>query len=188
MDHLITKKQNIINTAADLFREKGYAATSMRNLAAAVGIEPSSIYSHIRSKEDLLIEICTSCADRFTSGMDEIYYSDVSDKKKIKHLIRLHLDIAYENPASITVFNDDWKFLPEPAMSSFVISRKDYESKFKRILVNGKKQGKFEFKNIDILFNIIIKMLHWSYTGIKSHSKEAVESELTEFILKSLNK
>jgi AcrR family transcriptional regulator len=188
MDTNISKKQNIINTAADLFREKGYAATSIRNLAAAVGLEPSSIYSHIRSKEDLLTEICTFCADRFSSGMNEIYFLDISEKKKLKHLIKLHLDIAYENPASITVFNDDWKFLPEQSMTSFIQERKEYEKKFKKILLDGKKHGKFEFDNIDILFSIIIKMLNWSYTGIKSHPREALEIELTQFILKSLNK
>ena len=116
----ITKKQFIINTAADLFQERGYNATSIRDLAAKVGLEPSSIYSHIRSKEDLLSEICMSCADRFSKGMNDIYFQDISPRKKMRALIQLHLDIAFDIPASVTVFNDEWRFLHEPVLSDFL--------------------------------------------------------------------
>lgn len=186
MELAITKKQHIINTAADLFKEKGYAATSIRDLASKVGLEPSSIYSHIKSKEDLLTEICLSCATRFSNGMNEIFFQDITERKKIKALIHLHLEIAYENPASVTVFNDEWKFLHEDAMAEFLESRKDYEKKFKKILTDGKKNGKFSFENEDIAFNIIIKMLSWSYVAIKKYNKESLETELTKFIIKAL--
>lgn len=184
----ITKKQFIINTAADLFQERGYSATSIRDLAAKVGLEPSSIYSHIRSKDDLLSEICMSCADRFSKGMNDIYFQDISPRKKMRALIQLHLDIAFDIPASVTVFNDEWRFLHEPVLSDFLEARKEYEKKIKKILTDGKKVGKFEFQNIDIVFSIIIKMLSWSHSAIKKFNKEALESELTSFITKTLNK
>lgn len=185
---VVSKKQNIINTAAYLFQEKGYNATSMRDLAAKVGLEPSSIYSHIRSKEDLLADICLSCANKFTNGMDHIFDQDISPRKKLKGLIQLHLDIAFEIPASVTVFNDEWRYLHEPVLSEFLDARKDYEKKFKKILTDGKKVGKFEFQNVDIVFNIIIKMLSWSSSASKKFDRLALEAELTAFIIKTLNK
>ncbi len=188
MTTAISKKQNIINTAADLFQEKGYNATSMRDLAAKVGLEPSSIYSHIRSKEDLLSEICMSCAERFTLGMQDIFDQDTSARKKVKELIQLHLDIAFDIPASVTVFNDEWRFLQEPVLSSFLDARKDYEKKFKKILTEGKKAGKFDFQNLDIVFNIIIKMLSWSHTAIKKYNRDELEAELNSLVIKILNK
>ena len=48
-----------------MFREKGYAGTSMRDLANAVGIEAASLYNHIKSKEDLLLQICVAVAQDF---------------------------------------------------------------------------------------------------------------------------
>ncbi|MBK8349286.1 MAG: TetR family transcriptional regulator [Saprospiraceae bacterium] len=184
---IANKKQFIISAAAELFKDKGYKATSIRDLAAKVGLEPSSIYSHIRSKEDLLSDICMTCADRFTAGMNDIYFMDISPRKKLKALIDLHLSIAYDIPASATVFNDEWKFLQEPVMSQFIEARKDYEKKFKKILSEGRKEGKFEFVNTEIVFNIIIKMISWSYSATNKYPKEELESELTTFILKSLN-
>jgi AcrR family transcriptional regulator len=183
----ISKKQVIINAAADLFKEKGYNATSVRDLASRVGLEPSSIYSHIRSKEDLLSEICMQCAFRFTEGMNTIYFEEISPRKKIKSLILLHLDIAYDNPASITVFNDEWRYLPSAVLSEFKAARKEYEKKFKKILLDGRKEGKFEFENVDVIFNIILKTLSWSYNAIKKHKKHELETELTGFLLRALN-
>ena len=72
-------------------------------------------------------------------------------------------------------------------MSQFIEARKDYEKKFKKILSEGRKEGKFEFVNTEIVFNIIIKMISWSYSATNKYPKEELESELTTFILKSLN-
>ncbi len=184
----ISKKQFIINTAADLFKEKGYSGTSIRDLASKVGLEPSSIYSHIKSKEELLSEICLGCARQFTDGMEEISVLKISVRKKIKALISLHLDMAFAYPASVTVFNDEWRHLPEPVLAEFILLRKEYEKKFKKILTEGKDEGKFEFGNTEIIFNTILKSLKWSYTAVKKYKKAELESELSEFILKALNK
>ena len=62
-----TKKQLILEAAARLFRDKGYAATSMRDLARAVDLKASSLYNHIGSKEEILqniSEICYFCTPK----------------------------------------------------------------------------------------------------------------------------
>ena len=67
-----TKKEIIQEAAAHLFRDKGYSATSMRDLAEAVNLKASSLYNHISSKEEILRNICFDNAHRFISGMEEV--------------------------------------------------------------------------------------------------------------------
>ena len=57
MDKTIPTKQKIVICAVDLFSAKGYAETSVRDIAAAVGIKPASLYNHFSSKDDLLLYI-----------------------------------------------------------------------------------------------------------------------------------
>jgi AcrR family transcriptional regulator len=182
------KKQVIIHSAAELFREKGFSATSIRDLAAKVGLEPSSIYSHIKSKEELLVEICLPFAEYFTNGMNEVYTSDQTPKRKIRDLIMLHLNVAYDHPASVTVFNDEWRFLPGNYLTQFLEMRKEYEKKFKEILNEGKKAGKFDFENVDIVFSFIIKTLHWSYEAVNKYKKMELEENIISLLTKALNK
>ncbi|MBK9256136.1 MAG: TetR/AcrR family transcriptional regulator [Saprospiraceae bacterium] len=182
------KKQTILDAAAVLFREKGYSATSIRDLAYRVGLEPSSIYSHIQSKEELLVTICLDCARQFTEGMQQIMESDYSPKKKLKKLIELHLHIAYNDATSIAVFSDEWKHLPESALPVFIGQRKEYANNFKEILKEGKRKGIFDFENVDIIFNTIINAMRWTYYTSNKHSESDVNAEITGFIIKGLKK
>ena len=61
-----SKREIILTAAAKLFRDRGYQATSMRDLAEAVELKASSLYNHIGSKEEILKEICMANADKFS--------------------------------------------------------------------------------------------------------------------------
>ena len=65
-----SKKELILRRAAAMFREKGFAATSMRDLAEMVGIEAASLYNHIRSKNEILEAICFDVANIFNTNIE----------------------------------------------------------------------------------------------------------------------
>ena len=151
-----TRKEEIYAVSAKLFRKRGYVASTMRDIAELVGIEPSSLYSHIKSKEEILINICTACANEFDNGMQSVQNDNSSNPKKIEALIDLHLDIAFHKPSSVTVFNDEWRHLPESELKLFLEKRNDYESSFKRILKEGMEKGEFVEMSESTAFQLII--------------------------------
>ena len=179
-------RSGIIQAAADLFESKGYSATSMRDLAEKVGLMPSSLYSHINSKQEILKEICLSCADMFTQGMEDVLTVSDDPKIQLQQLISLHIEIAYIQPSSIAVFNDDWRHLNEEDLTHFLMMRTQYEKNFKHILILGKEKQIFDFHNVDIVFVTILSALRWTYKGVDKYSKHLIFEELNHFILNAL--
>ncbi len=183
----LTRKEEILRSAAALFTEKGYPATSMRNLASHVGLEVSSIYSHIKSKEALLTELCMDCAGKFLQGMKEIQQEQGGPAVKLDKLITLHIDIAYEYPASVTVFNKEWRHLPQPALETFVAYRKQYEDAFKEILQQGKQVGVFSFEDTDMMFRIVLQTVKFSYFSVRKFSKNQLAAEVRKYVMSGLS-
>lgn len=187
------KKEAIYEAAAQLFREKGYKAASMRDLAERVDLKVSSLYSHIGSKEELLQKICFDNAQLFIEGMNLVERQEISTIEKIKALIALHVDIAVENPSSVTVFNDEWKHLTSDGaasnLSTFLRLRKEYENRFKEIINQGIKEGTLKKVNSNIaLYTILtsVRWLHYWYKPARSIQPELLKEQIAGLLLNGL--
>lgn len=179
------RKAEIYSAAVQLFKQKGYAAASMRDIAVSVGIEASSLYSHISSKEDILRDICMECSSMFAEGMEKVLRMDGTYLDKVRHLIRLHIDIALHHPSSVTVFNDEWKHLPAEALQPFVESRRHYESAYRNLLKEGMQKGEFTQRSTKTVFNILInstKWLHYYPRKLSSDELEKFERDIFSFV------
>lgn len=159
-----SKKEFILKKAAQMFREKGFAATSMRDLAETVGIEAASLYNHIRSKNEMLESICFDVANRYTLFMDELESSNQNTIKKIDTLLRFHIKQMIDYFEDVVVCDREWKHLEEPYLSNFHNQRRTYRKRFASIIEEGIRNG--ELKKIDAPTAVII-MLH-AVNGIES--------------------
>ena len=156
-----TKRDNITAEAATLFKERGFAATTMRDIAGKVGMEAASLYNHVKSKDDILQEICFRFANEYLSALDKISQKVGSSAKKIEAIIDLHVTLSTEDAAAIIITNYEWKHLPEPHFTDFKIMRKSYEKKILDIITEGVKDG--SLKNIDpqVVMFTILSALRW---------------------------
>src|SRR5690606_13016996 len=152
-----TKKEVILQKAAIMFREKGFAATSMRDLAESVGIEAASLYNHIRSKNEILEAICFEVANRFNANMETLDASNEGTIKKVESLLRFHIQQMVENYEEVYVSDREWKHLDEPYLSNFQTQRRNYRRKFAAIIEEGIRKN--EIRKIDAPTSVLI-MLH----------------------------
>jgi|APTNR8051073442_1049403.scaffolds.fasta_scaffold00447_4 AcrR family transcriptional regulator len=182
-----TKRQAILEAAAVLFRDKGYNATSMRDLAQAVQLQASSLYNHIQSKQDLLREICFNNAQRFLDGIIEIESRPATAAEKVEALIELHVSVATQDLTSITAFNDEWRHLEEPHLNKFKSLRREYENRFKAILAQGMQDG--DFRKLDPQFALytLLSALRWVHDWRQPGRRQAVESVRTTLSTMLLN-
>lgn len=186
-----SKKEFILKKAAQMFRDKGFAATSMRDLAETVGIEAASLYNHIRSKNEILETICFDVANRFNMHMDEIEATNQPAIKKIDTLLRFHIRQMIDNIEEVIVSDREWKHLDEPYLSNFHNQRRTYRKRFAAIIEEGIKTG--EIKKIDAP-TVVLIMLH-AVNGIESWhrsnariSADELEDNMVMIMIEGLRK
>lgn len=159
-----SKKELILRRAASMFREKGFAATSMRDLAEMVGIEAASLYNHIRSKNEILEAICFDVANIFNTYIENLEAREEKSIVKIEKLLRFHIRQMIENYEEVYVSDREWKHLEDPYLSNFQNQRRNYRKKFATIINEGITRG--EIRNIDAPTAVLI-ILH-AVSGIES--------------------
>lgn len=173
-----SRKDVIVQKAAILFKEKGFKAASMRELAEVVGVEAASLYNHIKSKNELLHEICFSVANRYNQKLEELETSEVSSLEKVETLLRFHIEGMVHHFEEVFVSDREWKYLSEPYLSNFQNQRRSYRKRFAAIIEDGIR--KKEIKKIDATTAVLI-MLH-AISGIESwhRSKQKISGEELE--------
>ena len=170
-----SRRDIITHKAAELFKEKGYKATSMRELAEKVGVEAASLYNHIHSKSELLHLICFNVANHYTEMMDEVEAEKTNSLQKTEKLLRFLIQGMVHNFEEVYVCDREWKFLTEPYLSNFQNQRRIYRKRFAAILIEG--ISKKEIKKIDPTTAVLI-MLH-AISGIESwhRSKQKINGD-----------
>ena len=159
-----TRKDVIVRKAATLFREKGYKAASMRDLAEAVGVEAASLYNHIKSTSELLHELVFNVANRFVLKIDEIESEQISSLKKMEKILRFHIVEMIHQYEEVYVSDREWKHLSDPYLSNYQNQRRVYRKRLAAIIEEGIRNK--EIKPIDAP-TVVLIFLH-AVSGIES--------------------
>lgn len=184
-----TRKEEIINSAAKLFLERGYSAVTMRDLAKKLGIKAASLYNHIASKHEILETLIITVAEAFTVGMNRIVNSDIPTLEKVEQVIHLHIDVTVENQDALGSLNNDWMHLEGKALPYFEQMRNQYEENFRQIIKTGIAEGKIADRDPEILlFSVLstLRTLYLWYPKKDSIEPQTLKDDMTATLLASI--
>ncbi len=188
----LSRKEQVIRTAAALFREKGYVASSMRDLAQKLGIEAASLYSHIKSKEEILHSLCFDMAAEFRKSLDAVEKLNVPAGEKLRQGIIGHINVMAKDLIASAVFMNEHRHLSQPYLRDFLLLRINYINRFKSIIEEGVRSGDFK-DTIDkklavmTLFSSLNWMPQWYDPGSNINSNELGE-QLADMLVNGLKK
>jgi TetR/AcrR family transcriptional regulator, cholesterol catabolism regulator len=185
----LSRKDQIEQTATALFKSRGYAATSMRDLATAMGLEAASLYSHIKSKEEILQRICFRMANEFFEGLERAEKTVANSKKKLEAAIKSHLTVLTRQPAASAVFQNEWRHLSEPFLSDFQKLRYEYENHFRQIIKEGNANGEFKVTDEKMATLMLLSSLNFVHTWYKPEGKlspDQISETLSNMLLNGI--
>lgn len=184
-----SKKDVITQKASALFREKGFTATSMRDIAGSIGVEAPSLYNHIESKNEILKDICFRIAKSFTDYLREVELSSASNLTKIENIIRFHISMMIEEYENVYIADHEWKHLPEPFLNDFKNQRKSYRSRLAAILQKGIEKKEIRMVNSYVSVLTILSAINgiegWQKSGKKVDAK-LLEENMIKILIEGL--
>ncbi len=185
------KLDQILKEAAKLFRQKGFGGTSMRDLAAQLGMEAASMYYHIGSKDEILEKICFEVANNYIEHLEEIEIQETSFLDKLKELIRFHVRMMIVNGSEVSVTNHDWKYLTKEKLATFKELRKLYETRLETLISAGIEAGELAAVNPQVALFTILSSLRWVEYWWKPQrgiSAKELENNIITLLLKGIEK
>ena len=161
----VTRRQAIEDVASDLFREHGYAGTSIRDIARALSVQGASLYAHVTSKEDVLWAIVDRAATRFEDAADRAEAEAASHRpgdpgEAIAALVEAHIDVLTADVDEASVFMNEWRSLGEDRRKEILDRRDAYQARFRRQVEAGIAVGAFALTDAAIATSSILSAIN----------------------------
>jgi TetR/AcrR family transcriptional regulator, cholesterol catabolism regulator len=139
-----TSSDRVLVVAARLFREKGYLAASVREIAQAANMKSSSLYYHYASKEALLEAVMnlaiTTLIEAVGRAIDQTPAS-MEFRDRLRNAVGAHLAVIHEHVDIVIASRQLLNTLPEPARAEHLALRRRYAEMWRELLESGKSSG-----------------------------------------------
>ncbi|MDP4198124.1 MAG: TetR/AcrR family transcriptional regulator [Bacteroidota bacterium] len=184
----VARRDQIRLKAQTLFRERGYSATSMRDLADGIGIEAASLYNHIGSKEEILRDICFAMAESFFAAIEPVMRSSIDPKEKLRAAMEAHFGVITFNADASAVFLHEWRHMGEPYITDFKLMRRRYERMFRSILEEGMDRGLFRRIDPILATHTLLSATNWTYESYRTQRKPTLEelNQITTILIEGI--
>lgn len=186
-----SKKDLITRKASAMFREKGFPAASMRDLADVVGLEAASLYNHIKSKSEILQEIIFRIANDCNVHLESLEGNGMTSIKKIESLIRFHVQMMLTRFDDYCVMINEWIHLTEPYLTNFTTQRRSYVQKMESIIQDGinNKEMRPVMPYVAMLSILSsVRGLEFWHRSAKKISTQVMEDNMVNYLINGLKK
>lgn len=152
----------IVETAAELFAQRGFGGTSLNDIADALGVTKVALYYHVKNKEEILRLVYLTVLNAAEEPLRRIVEADLSPKEKLRSAIEHHILITANSSPAVSVFYREQAHLTGPFAKEIVLREKSYEGYFEQIVQEGIVQKVFkpDFDAQIVTFGLL-GMCHW---------------------------
>lgn len=182
------RKQEIIDTAAEIFKTKGYEATSIQDVADAVDILKGSLYYYIKSKDDLLYEVIQEVHERGLQNLEASRQVGDDACERLHAFVYRHIVFNANDLSKMTVFFHDFRSLSPDRRAEIVAERDEYDTYLRTLIEEGRKEGVFrEDVNPRMAAFSILGSMNWMYQWYKPEGPMTVEEIAEQLATMAVN-
>jgi len=184
-----SREDEIVAAAGRIFREKGYHATSVRDIAESVGLLKGSLYHYIRSKEELLARLFDGLLEDTLRELEAIVARGGSADARLAAMVRAYAAAVMANHDAVGLYLRESRSLPAPELAKLGTRRRRMRALFTEVIAEGARSGAFAVRDAKIAALTILGSCNWLYEWYRPGgrlSAEAIAAELAERAVRSV--
>lgn len=179
-------KDQILEAAALIFRSKGFHAASMQDIAEAVNLQKASLYHHVTSKQEILLNLLDRALDVVTTDVASALEQPGKADEKLRRAVYAYLTTIIENRDLASVLILEHRSL-EPTYQARHIPRRDrFERLWRNLIQSGINEGIFLCDDPALATRAILGTLNWTITWYRPDGQlsldEVAENYLSMFL------
>jgi TetR/AcrR family transcriptional regulator, cholesterol catabolism regulator len=157
-------KDTILEAAAHIFSEKGYHAASMQDIAEAVSLQKASLYHHVSSKQEILLELLDQALDLLIARISEVVDSPLSPGQKLRAAMLSYLTALVEHRDLASVLLLEHRSL-EPGLRLRHIPRRNrFETLWRNMIQEGMEAGECSCVDPALTARALLGLMNWTIT------------------------
>jgi AcrR family transcriptional regulator len=154
----------ILARAAELFAERGYAGTSMNDVAAAAGVGKATLYHYVRDKRALVAQIAHAHVDMLLALVAEVRALRLAPEAHLRTLLLRFMTVYAGAQAAHRVLTEDVKFLAPPEADAVRAREREVVAAFARGVAQLRPELRAQATPVAML---LLGMINWTFTWLK---------------------
>lgn len=188
---VVERKDQVLRAAEVLFSQRGFHASSVRDIAEALNLKGGSLYAHMEGKEDLLWEIVSAAADRFFEATDPILSGPLVPTEKLRRLIQAHVRVITSNLEAASCYLNEWRNLGDERRRAFAARRDQYEETVRHLVLDCIREGTFAAVDEKFATLLILSSMNWIYQWYRPNgpmTPDDIARKLTDMLFNGLRR
>ena len=172
---LAYKRERILEEAVKLFYERGFTGTTLDDIAAELGVTKPFIYTHFRSKTDLLAALCKPTIELSLEAVTSAAKGLGSPTERLQRAVMDFTQVVLSRQANIAIYFREEKNLAPDALAEINALRKRFDRVLSKLLAEGVAAGEFDVKDVSLTALAIGGMISWAYTWHRPEGRLALD-------------
>jgi AcrR family transcriptional regulator len=175
------READLMRTAIRLFRNRGFHATSMQDLAEALGMNRGSLYHYIDSKDDLLWSIVSGALDRLDERVRPVLESDEPGRDRLREAIAQHLAFAAEHADELSLVQIELRSLSPERRQAIVERRDAYERLWRAAIEAALAEGSIRPTDVRLAGIAILSACNWFTQWYRPNGEMTLDEIAAQF-------
>ena len=184
-------RDDILDAAAQVFRQKGFHGSSMADIAEAVKLQKASLYHHVSSKQEILLALLDRALEMLFEQINVVAKQPLPADEKLRQMVQIYLRLLAENSDLSSVLLFEHRSLEADQHARHIPNRDRFESLWRDVVNDGIRERLFTCPDVALTVRALMGILNWTLTWYRPDGPltiEQIADQYTGLLLNGLMK